>query len=144
MRAVQRLAREQLARKLPAKRAREKHMLEAEESCQAVNFVSVLRERPTRQIPAKLFAWRILRVTFLPFTHTIYTLSIHKSIRGYLERKTLDRFSTIHTPIFYRESYSSLVRNHCSIFSFPLPLSYLERTFVSKHNPHIFRVQRVF
>ena len=36
------------------------------------------------------------------------------------------------------------MRNHSSLFSFPLPLSYLERRFVLKHNPHIFRVQRVF
>ena len=56
------------------------------------------------------------------------------------ERKTLDRFSTTHTPIFLRESYSSLVKINCSLFSFPLPLSYLERRFVPKHNPHIFRV----
>ena len=85
-----------------------------------------------------------LSVTFLPFTHTIYTLITHKCKRGHSERKTLDRFSTIHTPIFQRENYSSLVRNHFSLFTFPLPLSYLERRFVPKHNPHLFRVYRVF
>ena len=53
-------------------------------------------------------------------------------------------FSTTHTPIFQRESYTSLVRNHSNLFSFLFPLSYLERRFVPKHNPHIFRVQRVF
>ena len=36
------------------------------------------------------------------------------------------------------------MRNHSSIFSFPLPLLYLERRSVPKHNLHIFRVQRVF
>ena len=36
------------------------------------------------------------------------------------------------------------MRNHCSLFSFPLPLSYLQRRFVLKHKSHIFRVQRVF
>ena len=41
-----------------------------------------------------------LNVTFLLFTHTIYTLITHKSMKGYSERKTLDRFSTTHTPIF--------------------------------------------
>ena len=35
------------------------------------------------------------------------------------------------------------MRNHLSLFSFSLPLSYLERKFVPKYNPHIFRVQRV-
>ena len=83
--------------------AREKHMLEAEESCQVVDFMSVSRVRPSHEILAKHSVWRILRVTFLPFTHTIYTLITHKSIGGYLERKTLDRFSTTHMPIFQRE-----------------------------------------
>ena len=83
-------------------------------------------------------------MTFLPFTHTIYTLIAHKCKGGYSKRKILDRFSITHTPIFQRESYSSLVRNHCSLFSILLPLSYLERRFVPKHNPHLFKVQRVF
>ena len=83
-------------------------------------------------------------MTFLLFTHTIYTLITHKSKRGYSERKTLDRFLQHNTLIFQRENYSSLVRNHSSLFSFPLPLLYLERRSVPKHNLHIFRVQRVF
>ena len=100
-------------------------MLEGEESCQTVSFTSVLREGPTREIAVKLSTWRILSVTFLLFTHTIYTLITHKNMRDYSKRKTLDIFSTTHTPIFQRESYSSLVRNHCNLFSFPLPLPYL-------------------
>ena len=76
------------------KRAHAKHMLEAEESCQTVNFANISQEGSTREIPAKLSAKRILSVTFLPFTHTIYTLITHKSMRGYSERKILDRFST--------------------------------------------------
>ena len=59
-------------------------------------------------------------MTSLPFTHTIYTLISHKCMRDYSERKILDWFSTTHTPIFLRESYSFLVRNHCSLFSIPL------------------------
>ena len=51
------------------------------------------------------------------YAYTIYTLITHKCMRGHLERKTLDKFSTTHTPILLRESYSSLVRNHCSLFS---------------------------
>ena len=77
-------------------------------------------------------------------THTIYTPITYICWCGHSKRKTLDRFSTTYTPIFQRESYSSLMRNPCSLFSFPLPMSYLERRFVPKHNPHIFRVQRVF
>ena len=83
-------------------------------------------------------------MTFLPFTHTIYTIVTHKCKGDHSERKTLDKFFTIHTSIFQKESYSSLVRNHSSLFSFPLPLSYLERRFVPKHNLLLFRVQRVF
>ena len=59
-------------------------------------------------------------MTSLPFTHTIYTLITHKCMKGHSKRKTLDRFSTTHTPIFQKETYSSLVRIHCSPFSFPL------------------------
>ena len=81
-----------LTRSLPAKRAHEKHMLEVEESCQVVNFANVSQERPTRE--QNIFPRRFLSVTFLPFTHTIYTLITHKCIRGHSERKTLDRFST--------------------------------------------------
>ena len=78
-------------------------MLEAEESCQAVSFASVSREGPTREVPAKLSAWRIFSVTFLPFTYIIYTLITHKSKRDYLERKNLDRFSTTqHTYLLER------------------------------------------
>ena len=82
------------------KRAREKRMLEAEESCQAVSFISVSQEGPTREVPAKHSTWKILSVTFLPFTHIIYTFITHKSKRGYLERKTLDKFLQHNTPIF--------------------------------------------
>ena len=102
------------------------------------DFVSVSWVRPSHKVLAKNQALRILRVTFLSFTHTIYTLITHKSVRGHLERKTLDRFSTTHTPFFQRENYSSLVRNRSSLFSFPLPLSYLERRIVPKYNPHLF------
>lgn len=82
-----------------------------------------------------------LSVTFLPFTRMIYTIITHKSMRGHSEKKkTLDRFFTTHAPIFWRESYPSFVRNHCSLFLFSLLLLYIERRFVPKHNPHIFRV----
>ena len=79
-------------------------MLEVEKSCQAISFASVSREGPTYEVPAKLSAWRILSVTFLPFTHAIYILITHKSKRGYSERKTLDRFSiTQHIHLLERE-----------------------------------------
>ena len=79
-------------------------------------------------------------MTFLPFTLIIYTFITFKCEGGHSERKTLDRFSITHTPIFLRESYSSLVRNHSGLFFFPFPLSYIEKRFVPKHNLHLFRV----
>ena len=69
-------------------------MLEAEESSARLHFTNASQDKPSREVPMKLFVWRILSVTFLPFTHTIYTLIINKSKLGYLERKTLDRLST--------------------------------------------------
>ena len=54
-------------------------MLEAEELSARLHFMSTLRERPSQEVPVKLFALRILSVTFLPFTHIIYTLITHKS-----------------------------------------------------------------
>ena len=47
-----------------------------------------------------LYLEDFLSVTFLPFTHTIYTLITHKCKWGHSEKKTLDRFSTTYTPIF--------------------------------------------
>ena len=79
-------------------------MLEVEESSVMLHFGSTSRDRPSREVPAKHSAWRILSVTFLPFTHTIYTFITHKSKGSYLERKTLDRFSTTqHTYLLERE-----------------------------------------
>ena len=105
------------------------------------DFASVSRVRPSHEIPAKFFAWRIFKCDFLTLhPYYIYTLIIHKSMKSHSERKTLDRFFTTHTPIFERESYSSLVRNHYSFFFFPLPVLYLERRFVPEHNSHLIRV----
>ena len=115
-------------------------LLEAKEFRQTVVFASVSQVRPSRKTVAKHFVRRFFKCDLLTLTHAIYTLITHKCRGDHLERKTLDRFSTTHTPIFLRESYSSLMRNHCSLFSIPLPLSYLERRFVYKHNSHLFRV----
>ena len=143
--AVSRLAHKKFTKKVPAKRACEKHMLEVKESSARLYFTSTLQDRPSRNVPLKLSAWRILSVTFLPFMHAIYTLITHKSKRGYyLERKPqISFYNTIH-PSFRGRATHHLEINHCSLFSFPLPLSYLERRFVPKHNSHLFRVQRKF
>ena len=45
--------------------------------------------------------------------------------------------STTHSS-FREKATHPLVRNHCNLFSFPLPLLYLERRFVPKHNSHLF------
>ena len=79
-------------------------MLEAEESSARLHFASTSKDKPSRKVPMKHSAWKILSVTFLPFTHTIYTLITHKSKKDYSERKTLDRFSTTqHTHLLERE-----------------------------------------
>ena len=137
--------RDQLARsslvKVPAKRSREKHMLEAKESSVRLHFASTLRDKLSREVPTKLSAQRILSVTFLPFTRTIYTLITHKSKGGFSKKNPRQVFNNTTHPSFRERATHPLVRNHCSLFSFPLPLSYLEKRFVPKHNSHLFRVQ---
>ena len=54
--AVSRLARKKFTRKVPVKRAYEKHMLEAKESSARLHFVSTLQDKPSREVPAKLSA----------------------------------------------------------------------------------------
>ena len=49
--------------------------------------MSVLQIRPSREILAKLSVLRILCVTFLPFTHTIYTIITYKSIKEAIQRE---------------------------------------------------------
>ena len=56
-------------------------------------------------------------MTFLPFTHTIYTLITHKSKRSHSERKTLDRFSTTHTHPSFRERATHLQKEIIVAFS---------------------------
>ena len=70
--------------KVPAKRVREKHILEVEESSIMLHFASASQDRPTCEVPTKHSTWRILSVTFLPFTHTIYiliTLKVRETIQ---------------------------------------------------------------
>ena len=67
-------------------------------------FRDCLASRANPRGACKTFCLEVLSVIFLLFTHTIYTLITHKSIRDYSERKTLDRFSiTQHTHLLERE-----------------------------------------
>ena len=78
------------------------HMLEIEKSSARLHFVSTSQDKPSREVLVKLSAWRILSVTFLPFTHTIYTFINHKRKECYIQRKkTLDRFLQHNTLTFY-------------------------------------------
>ena len=87
--------RECLVRSLLVKEPREKHMLEAEESCQAVDFASISRVRPSCEILAKRFTWRIFKCDFLTLhPYYIYPHYPQKYERSFKEKKTLDRFST--------------------------------------------------
>ena len=93
-----------------------KYMLEAEKSSVKLYFARTSRDRPFYKVPMKLSAWRILSVTFLPFTHTIYTFITHKCMRSQLERKTLNKFSTTqYTHLLDREPLI-LSENHYSLF----------------------------
>ena len=49
-------------------------MLEAKESSVRLYIMSTSQDKPSHEVPAKLSAWKILSVIFLPFTNTIYTL----------------------------------------------------------------------
>ena len=105
-------------------KACEKHMTRSWRVVPGCCFHKCLAGKAFSRDSCKTFCLEVfLSVTCLPFTHAIYTLITHKCKKGHSERKTLDRFSTTHTPIFLKESYSSLVRNHCSLFSIPLSLS---------------------
>ena len=86
----------------------------------------------------KILCLEVLSVTFHIFYPTIYTLITHKSKKRLIKENPRE-VSTKHPP-FRERVIHPLVRNHYSLFSFPLPLSYLERRFVPKHNPHQFRV----
>ena len=123
-------------------------MMEAKESSVKLHFTNTLRDRSSCELPAKLSTQRILTVTLLPFTHTIYIIITHKSREDYSKRKPQISFYNTTHPLFRERERERathpLVRNHCSLFSFPLLLLYLEGRFVPKCNPHLFRVQRVF
>ena len=58
------LAHKKFTRKVPAKRAHEKHMLEPEELSARLYFASTSRDRPSQELPSILSTWRILNVTF--------------------------------------------------------------------------------
>ena len=100
--------------------------------------------RVSCEIPVKLSTWRIFKCDFLIF-HPYYIYHHYpKKYQEAIQRKKLQICFLQHTPIFQRQSYLYLVRNHSNLFSFPLPLSYPERRFIPKYNSHLFKVQRVF
>ena len=112
----------------------------------------VSQVRPSREILAKHSAQKIFKYDFLALhLYYIYPYYPQKYERPFKEKNPRYVFYNTTHPSFkerathpQRESYSSFMRNHYSIFSFLLPLSYLKRKFVHKHNPHLFIVYRVF
>ena len=136
--AVLQLARNKFTRNVLAKRVRKKHMLKAKESSVKLHFTGFSRDKPSHEVPAKFSPLRFLSVTFLPFTHT--TLITDKTIQGVIQIKNPKQvFTTQHIHLLERERATHpLVRNYCSLFSFPLPLLYFKRRFVHKHNSHLF------
>ena len=104
--------------KVFAKRPREKHMLEAEELSAKLYFARTSRDRPSHEVPTKLFTQRILSVIFLSFTHTIYTLITHKIKKEAIQNKTLEKFLQ-HTHLI-RESYSFSIKKSLQSILFSL------------------------
>ena len=94
--------------------------LEAEELCQAVIFVSVSRVRPSRETLAKHSAWRFFKCDFLTFhPYYIYPHYPQMYVRLFREKNPRLVFYNTHTHLL-RKNYSSLVRNHYSLFSISL------------------------
>ena len=108
------------------------------------DFVSVSQVRSSREILAKHSTQRIFKCGFFTlhpyYIYPHYSQKYERPFRAKNSRQVFYNTIQHNTPIFQKESYSSLVRNYCSLFSFPLPLSYLKRRFVSKQNSHIFKV----
>ena len=80
-------------------------------------------------------------------SYTIYSYYIYphypQICKEAIQKKTLERgsYNTHH----FRESYSSSRENSFVVSSpFSFTLLYIERRFLPKHNPHLFRVYRVF
>ena len=121
-------------------RSHEKPMLEAEEWSVRLYFASHFATWLTYEWSAKFSTWMILSVTLIPFTCTIYIFITHKIVRRLFRKKEKKKRGFYNTPTLLERAIHSQERNLCSSFSSPLPLLYLERRFVPKHNPHIFRV----
>ena len=88
---ISRIARKKFVRRVPAKKACEKHMTRSWRVVPGYQFheyfVGKAFPWDIREIPARLSTWRIFYVTFLPFTHIIYTIITHKSIKEAIQRE---------------------------------------------------------
>ena len=86
--AILRLARNKIARKLLAKRAREKHILEAEDLSVRLHFANTLQDRPSHEVPTKLSILEDFYCNFLTIhPYYIYLYYPQKLKKGYSERK---------------------------------------------------------
>ena len=61
-------------------------MLEAEESNAKLHFMSISRDKPSRQVPTELSTWRILSVTFLPLP-ILYIPSLPTKVNDAIQRE---------------------------------------------------------
>ena len=86
-------------------------MLEVEKSSQVVDFASVLRVRHSRKILTKCSVQKIFKCYFLTLHPYYIYLHYPQKYERPIQRKTLDRFSTTHTPILP----SSPSLSHCHI-----------------------------
>ena len=124
-------------------KSHEKHILEVEESSARLYFVSHFVTQAKSKVTRESLYLDVFKCDFY-FLHPYYIYPHYpqnckeaKQIKK--KKKTLERFLQ-HTHHF-KESYSFLNENSFVVFSrSPLPLLYLERGFVPKHNSHTFRV----
>ena len=99
------LAHEKFVRRVPAKRTREKHMIGSWKVMPGCQFCECLVGKAFPWDTCKTLCLKdFLSVTFLPFTHTIYTLITHKSIRRlFREKNSRYVFYNTHTHLLERK-----------------------------------------
>ena len=132
---------EKFVRRVLAKRTCEEHMTGSWRVVPSCRFHECLASKAFPRGSRETFYLENFWVWLSYPSLILYIPSLPTNVNEVIQReKTLNRFFTTHTTIFFRESYSFLVKIHYSLFSFPFPLSYLERRFVPKHNSHLFRV----
>ena len=106
-------------KKLSRERAREEHMTGSWRVVPGCRFRECLAGKAFPRDSRETICLEDFYV-WLPYPSPIlYILSLPTNVREAILREKPYIGFLQHTPIFLRESYSSLVRNHCSLFCIP-------------------------